>query len=104
MFPLSRPIKSLTQISPPSINEVKVADLFDRVKRLYKPRMDAIGIQFSIYISHENLTIEADLELIEQVLINLLLNAIDAVEGHESPHIRLKCSTKSKWTSLYSSC
>jgi len=34
----------------------------------------------------------ADPELIEQVLINLLLNAIDAVKGKENPRIEMRAN------------
>lgn len=81
--------KSLTQISPPSISVVRVSDLFNRVKRLYSPRMEVMGIQFNMEVIGEELELEVDLELIEQVLINLLLNAIDAVEDKPSPRIKL---------------
>ena len=80
--------KSLTQISPPSMSEIRVMDLFDRVQRLYKPRMEAMGIHFDVS-SQEDLLLKADLELIEQVLINLLLNAMDAVADKEEPLIRM---------------
>jgi signal transduction histidine kinase len=51
--------------------------------------MENKQIKFNTILLQEDLVIQADAELIEQVLINLVLNAMDAVEGKESPVIEL---------------
>jgi two-component system nitrogen regulation sensor histidine kinase NtrY len=52
--------------------------------------MEGKNIRFSIEVEPAALELEADPELIEQVLINLLLNALQAVEGGETPEIWMK--------------
>jgi nitrogen fixation/metabolism regulation signal transduction histidine kinase len=82
--------KSLTQISQPQFRVVAVEELFRRLKTLFKPRLLEKKIAWQQKMWPENLSIKADFELLEQVLINLLNNALDAVEGSAQPEIRLE--------------
>jgi nitrogen fixation/metabolism regulation signal transduction histidine kinase len=82
--------KSLTQISQPQFRVVAVEELFRRLKTLFKPRLLEKKIAWQQKVLPENLSIKADFELLEQVLINLLNNALDAVEGSAQPEIRLE--------------
>ena len=82
--------KSLTQISQPQFREVEVEALFRRLKSLFKPRLQEKGIFWEQAIVPEQLSLKADFELLEQVLINLLNNAIDALEGVMHPKLSLK--------------
>jgi signal transduction histidine kinase len=45
-----------------------------------------------VILKDPDLMIEADINLLEQVLINLVVNAIEAVKGIEDPHIMLSGS------------
>jgi C4-dicarboxylate-specific signal transduction histidine kinase len=47
------------------------------------------NIELKVAITPPNLTVEADARLIEQVLINLVLNASEAVKNKEKPVIKL---------------
>jgi nitrogen fixation/metabolism regulation signal transduction histidine kinase len=87
-----RAYSSLTQTAKPVMREVKVAELFTRVYTLLRPGIDKKGINFTILLLQDDLRIMADPELLEQVLINLILNAIDALEGREKPAIELTAS------------
>jgi signal transduction histidine kinase len=77
--------KSLTQIPKPAIRQINVKDLFDRIITLYQPRFKDRGIQSQMHIIPLDLTVDADLELIETVIINLIQNAIEAMEGKTAP-------------------
>ena len=82
--------KSLTQISQPQFRDVAVEELFRRLKSLFKPRLLQKNIHWQQYVNPPALSIKADFELLEQVLINLLNNALDALEGVAKPEIRLE--------------
>lgn len=56
---------------------MSVRSLFDRVATLMSPKFEEKGIRFSLTVEPETLEITADPNLIEQVLINLLQNAMD---------------------------
>lgn len=79
--------KSLTQIPTPNIRRISITELFERITILYNGRFRETGIKFEKQIIPPDLIIEADLELIEQVLINLIKNALEAM--HETPEPRL---------------
>ncbi|MDH4258592.1 MAG: ATP-binding protein, partial [Candidatus Aminicenantes bacterium] len=48
------------------------------------------SIRFKVNVDPETLELTADPELVEQVLINLMLNAFQAVEGRKDAQIELK--------------
>ena len=59
--------------------------------RLMTPLMSAAGIDYASEVEPADLMVEADAELIEQAMINLLKNALDAVTGRRGAMIRLGC-------------
>ena len=68
------------------------APLLDRVHRLLKAQFDAQGVSCEVAVTPEDLHLTADPELIEQVLINLLINALEAVAGRAEAHVALSAS------------
>jgi nitrogen fixation/metabolism regulation signal transduction histidine kinase len=81
--------RRLTRLPQPKPRSLDVAALLDRVVQLMKPELDRRAIAVSRSVTPRNLQISADQDLLEQVLINLLRNAVDAVAGTTSPEIRL---------------
>lgn len=49
-----------------------------------------ILINIDIYLKPSSISVEADQKMIEQVLINLLINSIQAVEAKDSPEIKIQ--------------
>jgi len=82
--------RSLTLLPKPQYQVFPLKELFGRVGRLMDANISGKNIRFSVCIEPETLELEADPELIEQVLINLLLNALQAVEGRPEPALTLK--------------
>jgi signal transduction histidine kinase len=82
--------RSLTLVPKPAPSLFSLKDLLARVGRLMTAHMAEKNIVFSIQVEPEGLELAADPELIEQVLINLLLNARQAVEGRPGADIRVK--------------
>lgn len=82
--------KSLTQISQPQFREVEVEELFRRLKTLFKPRLLEKKVSWNQLVSPQSLSIKADFELLEQVLINLVNNAMDTLDVPEWAEIRLE--------------
>ncbi|MGB2906832.1 MAG: ATP-binding protein [Candidatus Aminicenantaceae bacterium] len=66
-----------------------VGELFARVEKLMQANIVDRGILFQGRVEPENLELTADPELTEQVLINLLLNALQSVEKQEGGRIDL---------------
>jgi signal transduction histidine kinase len=63
--------------------------MFENLHRLMQPTFEQKNIELEIILKDPDLTLEADTDLIEQVLINLILNAADAVKEVASPRILL---------------
>ncbi len=84
--------RKLTRIPEPEFGIVAVRDLFDRVVPLMQVKFDERGIRFTQSIEPRTLEITADINLIEQVLINLLQNALDWVGTKPDGKIHLNAS------------
>jgi two-component system nitrogen regulation sensor histidine kinase NtrY len=81
--------RNLTLIQKPSFQIFQVKELFVRVEKLMQANIKKKAIRFEQKIEPRSLELAADPELIEQVLINLLLNALYAVEGRKNAKIDL---------------
>jgi signal transduction histidine kinase len=81
--------KSLTQIPKPNIRRISVRELFDRITTLYQAKFKEAAVNFEKEISPADLSVDADLELVEQVLINLIQNALEATQNRPGPRLKL---------------
>jgi signal transduction histidine kinase len=67
-------------------------DLFENLHHLMQPTLDQKRIELDILLLDPDLSLDADTNLIEQVLINLVVNAIEAVKDREEPLITLSAN------------
>ncbi len=81
--------RKLTRIPRPNFDIFPVSSLFDRVASLMKTQIGDNGINFETQVDPESLELTADAEMVEQVLINLVLNSIDAVKYKHDGKIQL---------------
>jgi two-component system, NtrC family, nitrogen regulation sensor histidine kinase NtrY len=81
--------RDLTRIPKPNFRYFRVQELFDRCHQLFKPKLDELGITCNSKVFPPDLMITADPDLIDQVVINLMLNAIDAVREVENAKINV---------------
>jgi signal transduction histidine kinase len=81
--------RNLTRIPKPNFRYFKVSQIFERSELLMKPKMQELGIQCSNKVFPPDLMITADPDLIDQVIINLILNAMDATRGMEDGKISI---------------
>jgi len=81
--------RDLTRIPKPNFRYFRISELFDRCSLLLKPKMEELGIACSSKVFPPDLMVTADPDLIDQVVINLMLNAIDAVKEAEDPKITI---------------
>ncbi len=76
--------RNLNKIQTLSLTTAYLRDLFENLYQLMEPTLEAKNIELDIILKDTGLQLEADINLVEQVLINLVINAIDAVK--EKPH------------------
>lgn len=81
--------RNLTRIPKPNFRHIPVFDLFQNVEQLFALQLKENNIHFSYKILPETLHLTADPDLIEQVLINLVLNAIQAFKDSSNPEIKI---------------
>lgn len=81
--------REYTSLPNPKMKMVRLKNLIDKVAMLMRQEMKKHNINFHHESSSEYLTIHADEEMIEQVLINLVKNAAEAISGSNNPHIEL---------------
>ncbi len=90
LLKFAKTYRSLNKITTLNLSTILVNDLFDNIKTLMLPSLENKDIELSFENDNASLDIEIDVSLIEQVLINLILNAVEASKTIEHPKITLK--------------
>jgi two-component system nitrogen regulation sensor histidine kinase NtrY len=81
--------RNLSKINKVNKAPVQVIELIEHMQHLMQPNLDHKNIQLEVILKDPMLMINVDSTLIEQVLINLLLNAMDAVKEVPEPKIKI---------------
>jgi two-component system, NtrC family, nitrogen regulation sensor histidine kinase NtrY len=82
--------RSLTKIPMPNLQTIMLKELIDSVVFLQKEEFKKNQVQFQFIIQPLDLQVIADSQLIEQVLINLLKNATQALENSTEKNIKIQ--------------
>ena len=88
--------RSLTSIPKPRPVQIQINTLFEELSILHRRDLADRNITLKTSVYPEDLTASADKNMVEQVLINLLRNAIQAFEDQEDKCIELKASINEK--------
>jgi Signal transduction histidine kinase regulating C4-dicarboxylate transport system len=81
--------RNLNKITTPNLSRIYVRNLFESINQLMLPTLDQKSIDIQVVLKEPGLMLEADSNLIEQVLINLVVNSIEAVKDKNDPKIVL---------------
>ncbi len=81
--------RTLNKITSSGKQSFMVGDLFENVLQLLGPKLEQRAINADIILKDPLMKLSADRHLIEQVLINLVLNAIDALKDSHDPKMIL---------------
>jgi len=81
--------RNLNKITKLDLTKILVRNLFETLNSLMRPTLDKKHIELEIILRDPTLAIEADLNLLEQVMINLMVNAVEAVKERENPRLTL---------------
>ncbi|GAA4384019.1 sensor histidine kinase [Hymenobacter koreensis] len=82
--------RDISTISAPLLTTVYVQELFGSIKGLMTPQLRESSIDLSTMVEPAELQFQVDSRLMEQVLINLVLNAAYAVRETAQPRIQLR--------------
>lgn len=81
--------REYTSLPQPKIKTVMLKELIDKTAQFMKQQLKKSTIEFSSSCSSDYLTVQADAEMIEQVLINLVKNAMESLSQNGSGKIEL---------------
>jgi nitrogen fixation/metabolism regulation signal transduction histidine kinase len=88
--------RSLTKVPKPDFKIFQIKELFKNIEKLMLPELKEKGIKFYYSVEPETLELTADSEQIEQVIINLIMNSVFAIDGEKYPGITLSASLDEK--------
>jgi signal transduction histidine kinase len=81
--------REYTSLPQPKIKTVKLRDLLEHAANLMRTEIRKSPIEFNLICESDYLTLDIDEEMIGQVLINLIKNAMEALYQTENPKIEL---------------
>lgn len=96
LMQFAKTYRSLNKITRLNTSKVKVATLFANIKNLMLPSLKNKQVEVVFETESPHIEVEIDAYLIEQVLINLILNALDAVEGTTAARVKVSALKNSK--------
>jgi nitrogen fixation/metabolism regulation signal transduction histidine kinase len=82
--------RDFTTLPKPVFVEMPAKELLNGVLQLFQKSLQEAFIVTTVTILPDNLILTADADQIEQVLINLIKNAIEALQGHSHPSISIR--------------
>lgn len=90
--------RNLNKITQLDLEQVLVCNLLENINSLMLPTLEKKQIELDIIIKDLTLAIDIDINLVEQVLINLLINAVEAVKDNQQPRIILSAEAQNNKT------
>lgn len=88
--------RNLNKITTLNLKKVYVRDVFENLMQLMQPTLEQKNIEIETILKDPDLSLEADTSLLEQVLINLVVNAIEAIKERKEPRIVLSAYLSNK--------
>ncbi|MFB6457783.1 PAS domain-containing sensor histidine kinase [Chitinophaga sp. Hz27] len=82
--------RDYTTLPQPQFTNINVRTLVTGVSSLFQPDMKQAGIQFLLMVDADQAELHADVSQLQMVLINLIKNAMDALEHTHEPAIEMK--------------
>ena len=83
-------LRFFARAQPNKLSRFDLRDVVAPVLDLMKPDLSAAGVGWSQQLGDDPVWVFGDALRIEQVLVNLIRNALDAVSGNENPQISLR--------------
>ncbi|RNL55712.1 sensor histidine kinase [Pedobacter jejuensis] len=77
----------IAELPTPNLESHTIGEILKHIKVLMQPFAKVKNVVLDVEQTSSKITVQLDLKLIEQVLINLITNSIYSVEEKENPHI-----------------
>ena len=82
--------RQLTRLPPPNRQSLQVSEVLNSASQLVAAPWEEKAIALDVSVKPESLALDADPEMLEQMLLNLLKNAEQALEGADSPRVEMR--------------
>ncbi len=92
--------RKLTKLPAPNPELLNLKKLLEECAQLMRADAEKRGIPIEIEVQQPSLAVKADRKMIEQTLINLISNALYAMEKCEQPLLKLKAAFKDDFTEI----
>jgi signal transduction histidine kinase len=89
LLKFAKTYRSLSKVTHLNLQRVEIQELFTSIQLLMEPSIKAKNIDVEFSVLSQKMELDIDRHLIEQVLINLILNAIDACKNQDNPQIKI---------------
>lgn len=93
-------LKFFSRRSSGQIGDVSVQEVIEASRAIVAPRVKGARVEVQVDVPAWPLLVRADNVLLQQVLVNLLGNAVQAVEGEKTRLVRIRASADASWVSL----
>ncbi len=98
LLSFAKSYRLINKVDQPNLEQIPLKVLFEDVYQLLEPTLLQKHIDLDIILKDTRLILRADINLVEQALINLLLNAIEAVKNKEKPYISISGLSRDGYT------
>ncbi|WP_299778893.1 HAMP domain-containing sensor histidine kinase [uncultured Formosa sp.] len=95
LLKFAKTYRSLNKVTHLNLQRVKLSELFHNIQLLMEPSLQAKNMAIQFQVTPPKLELDIDTHLIEQVLINLIINAVDACKQSNQPKIKVIASQNS---------
>ncbi|RMB57129.1 sensor histidine kinase [Dokdonia sinensis] len=96
LMKFAKTYRSLNKVTKVHRTSILAVELFQNIEDLMRPTIMEKEIEIAFHCENQNLALQIDTHLIEQVLINLILNAIDATSAIQKAQITITAKTNTK--------
>jgi len=87
LMKFAKTYRTLNKVSQVNKSKILVDELFKNIRNLLEPSLNKKQIELEFIVNNPKLELNIDTHLIEQVLINLIINARDACENRPNSKI-----------------
>lgn len=89
LLQFAKSYRMINKVDQPNFVDIQLKVLFESIYQLLEPTLLQKNIDLDIILKDTRLVLRADINLVEQALINLLLNAMEAVKDCTEPYISI---------------
>ena len=98
LLSFAKSYRMINKVDQPELTAIPLKVLFENIYQLLEPTLLQKNIDLDIILKDTRLILRADINLVEQALINLLLNAMEAVKEVNEPYISIAGISRDGYT------